>query len=443
VTTQLPERLRDLADEAPGPLSASGLWQEGRRRHRRRIITATAVVGAVVAITAGAGYGDWRSRQPDPAAPPATDSGPMAIPDRFYDPSPWLPSSGSPGRLVAIMDDVPQHHVIGGPTEGLVGVAAGSQRYTFVALPGRVEGTSAYLAPDGRHLAYVIGGTVAKERHDDAGGVAVLDLISGEVDRYPIRSQHGLNMVGARWTSPGGLLVQVTRERDAPPHANYGSVAAGGAYRLDVGAQRLVRLPVRIIGYDDEQVAMPTGAAMVSEKRVDLLDPETGRSIRHFRLTKSIGASTALDVSSMRIAGLRRGGSPELVLTGHVVDGVGVLHTVPGGVRFSEVLTWLDRRHVLTDRDLFFTRQNAPAATRQRLVSLDVRTGHEETLSVFPAGDLQVAREALEHPRFTRGIAPPRPWNLRVLAFTVVSLLGLIVFIGWATQDSWRPRVRR
>src|SRR5690242_19712863 len=150
MTTQLPERLRDLAEEAPDALTAGDLWRSGRRRHRRRLVTAGAVVGAVVALTVGAGYGDWHSTRPEPTAPPATRSGPMQIPDRLFNPSPWTPATRTPGRLVALLGATRDHFPFGSDRNALVGVAAGSQTYRFLDHPGRSpDATDAYLSPDG------------------------------------------------------------------------------------------------------------------------------------------------------------------------------------------------------------------------------------------------------------------------------------------------------
>ncbi|HEX3931538.1 MAG TPA: sigma factor-like helix-turn-helix DNA-binding protein [Nocardioides sp.] len=39
MTRQLAERLRELAEDAPGTISSDGPWREGRRRQRRRLAT--------------------------------------------------------------------------------------------------------------------------------------------------------------------------------------------------------------------------------------------------------------------------------------------------------------------------------------------------------------------------------------------------------------------
>jgi hypothetical protein len=54
MTTQPSERLRKLADRAPGPLSPAGLWQEGRRGHRSRVVTVACAAAGAEVTDAGA-----------------------------------------------------------------------------------------------------------------------------------------------------------------------------------------------------------------------------------------------------------------------------------------------------------------------------------------------------------------------------------------------------
>ena len=105
MTTQLPERLRALADDAPTALSAGNLWRVGTRRHRRRVADlADRWPAAWWWPRPSLGLGDWRSRRPRARRATATNGGSMAIPERFFHPSPWLSSdveSRTAGRAVS------------------------------------------------------------------------------------------------------------------------------------------------------------------------------------------------------------------------------------------------------------------------------------------------------------------------------------------------------
>ena len=219
MTTQLPERLRALADEAPGALSAADPWQVGRRRQRTRVATSLALAGALVLAVVLVGFGDRQSRRPDPAAPPATNAGPMAIPDRFFTPSPWLPSTSQPGP--SGRDVIPRGEPA--PVSSVARRTASSawppdrRPTTSSTCLDRLPGSQVLLAPDGLHLAYMDGGTVSEARDSYApGGVAVLDLDSGHVDTFLIDTQHGINNAGLVWADALDALLPGAARRRRP-----------------------------------------------------------------------------------------------------------------------------------------------------------------------------------------------------------------------------------
>jgi hypothetical protein len=424
VTTQLPERLRDLADEAPGPLSASGLWQEGRRRHRRRIMTAATVVGAIVAITAGAGYGDWRSRQPDPAAPPATYSGPMAIPDRFYEPSPWLPSTSTPGRLVAIMPDVEQHHVIGGPSPGVVGIAAGSQRYSFLDLPDldRVFGNSVALAPDGLHIAYVYDGPVpdSPTKESNAYGVAVLDLTTGKLSRHAVSAPYGINNVAFRWATRSRLMVSVSARHDAP-NGHLAGIYRGPDLNCDIADDACRASPRGVWAWDDDTVNGGSGYAhLEGAHQVVVDDPATGARQASFHVDRVLYYGGALTADRTRLTGLVRNGRV-------------ALHHIPGTRRYFDVVGMRDPRHVLAVHNWKWD--------GAELRSVDVVTGRTATVSRFKV-PTEIAGDAVASGDVVASVPPPRPWNKRALVLTVLATLVTLAAMVWLDSRR-RRRVRR
>jgi hypothetical protein len=441
VTTQLPERLRELADDAPPTLHERDLWAEGNRRRRRQTVTSLAVAGCLVLVSAVVGLGDWASRRPDPAAPPATNRGQMAIPDRFFTPSPWLGSTRSPGRLVAVISDVTQQHFPWGSSDwGVVGVAAGSQRYSFLDLPGRASERNVALSPDGLHLAYVIRGDTSEARHEAAGGVAILDLQTGGVQTYGIKSQHGLNMADLTWPDPSTLLIQVTREFDAPPGAHYGSAFRGAAFRAQVGQPRLVRLPVANIGYSSDRVSVRRGAAYLDTGRsVEIVDPDTGRPSQRISLSSGLNDSAALNENHSEIAGLQgRGGSPAPLMVGHVVGGHAELTPLLGEkTDWFSVIGWADARHVVATQVV-----HVGFGDPLRLMSVDVRSRRARLLSIT-SSDVQLSRDAVVDPLVVPAIAPPHPWSPRSVALWTLVALGLLGFWGYVGYRDWRQRGRR
>ncbi len=422
MTTQLPERLRALAEEAPESLSGPALWQAGRRRHRMRVVTAMAVTGGLVLALAALGFGDWQSRRPDPAAPPATQSGPMSIPDRFFTPSPWLPSTSKPGRLVAVIELVTRQHLPSGSDDSsVVGVAAGSQRYTFLDLPGRTASSDVSLAPDGLHLAYVIDGTTSEDREPYAGGgLAVLDLLTGHLETADIPSEHGLNIADVRWAGTSTALLQVTRVYDGVGHHQ---IARATAFGWTLGDPAPVRLGDSI-GYGSDAINVPGAAAYLFGPRTAVtVDPVTGEVIERIRLSQGLHEGTALSSDRRRIAGVRGPGSPGPLVAGEAGRHA-EMHRVPGRRHYLGVLSWPDPQHVVAVR----VRQGERRRHRLlpgRDVSLDVvdvDTGRGQPLSYLANGWTQFAADAVQHPTTVAAIAPPHPWNRRVELWTLLSL---------------------
>ena len=429
--TDLQTRLRDLADEAPRGLDARALWASGRRRHRVRLVAASGLALALLALVGVTGYGDWRSRQPDPAAPPATDSGPMLIPDRFFEPSPWLPTTSKPGRLVGLYRHVERARLFRPATKGVVGIAAGSQRYSFLDLPGAAPDPGVSLAPDGTHLAYDMVGPSTGSQEEPTGGVAVLDLRSGAVERFPIATEHGVHEVSYAWLSPTRLLVAALYAHDAPPGASYGSVVKETDLLVDVvsgTAEPGPRAPgdmpgdVVVHGSRSPTFVAPGGRRLVS------LDPATGRVVRRLHLPVQV-FSAAVRGSSTAIVDESR--QPR-VQVGTAKGGLVTFHRVPrDGPYYGPLLAWLDDKHVLAER---------PGLRGRSLVSLDVRTGKHRVLAASRGSLPVLAEDALREHRFVPAVAPARPWNRTAVA---VWSLVVAVLVGFCALTALQMRPRR
>lgn len=430
MTTQLPERLRDLADDAPAALTAGRLWQAGRQRHRRRVAVTLALAGCLVLSTALLGLGDWRSRQPEPAVPPPT--GPMAVPDRLVNPNPWTPTTRAPGRLVAVFTATRDHFPFGSEQNAVVGVTAGSQAYHFLDLPGRApDATDVSLAPDGRHLAYWISGR--PPRGADLGdqatvGVATLDLLTGVVRRHDLHSPHGLGAQSLTWTDDRTVAVSVMEFNSPAGNSTAGDVPVR-LVRVDSSGVRQTSLTDPL----DQTISIQGGFGLLTSSRTLHLAGANGGHVRRVRTSFGL-VHAAYDAATARLAGVlaqpHGGPTAAHLVVGTVNGGHASLARVPGGHRYVDVLAWVDRQHVVAVR-------LTHAGTAYDVV--DVSTGGRRQLTSKPWYAVQIAADALRSARTVPGIAPPSPWNPQWVALGV---LGALVLAGGAGLATRRSRVR-
>ena len=199
----LQQMLRDLADEAPAPAVAPGLFDRVRRTRRQRWLAAAAVV--VVLVSSGYGVSVVDLHRSHVAA------GPDGLPGTVVDPPRWTKElAGSPNGPASV--------VFWGPA--VAGPAFGDFRQTGMAVVGLSRDTyrvvypsqpSLALSPDGR--------TLLLPYTRDNGGVThwrvdALDLTTG-ASRTVVT-----DFVPVRWSTDGThvLLVQPTRwfTPDAP-----------------------------------------------------------------------------------------------------------------------------------------------------------------------------------------------------------------------------------
>ncbi len=101
MATDLRDRLHDLADRTPRTPPPPDLWSRGVRRRRASQVGTSVLLAALVLIL-GVGAWSWRTSRQD--VTPAAPRGAPHLPDRFFTPSPWLPSfDGPPGDLVTVV----------------------------------------------------------------------------------------------------------------------------------------------------------------------------------------------------------------------------------------------------------------------------------------------------------------------------------------------------
>lgn len=450
--TQLPERLRALAEEAPLALSAEDLWETGRRRHRGRVLTALATAAVVVTTVAVAGFGSWHAQQPDPTAPEPTITGPIAVPSRFFHPSPWLPGTSSPGRLVALLGTERGHFPFGSDLNALVGVAAGSQTYRFLDLPGQSDASDVALSPNGRHIAYWISGTppgAASPGDRSTVGVANLDVTTGKIQRRVLPSQHGLLPVMLTWTENNKLAVATGHLTSAEP-TSYSSRTAvyvvvwkpggvGDIPPLDGSEPPVLFSRVPHSGVLPIPVASTRGYAAMVDHRV-LRTYDANDQVRQTVQLSGPVQTVAYDARARRVAGTngnpdQDGSSSGALMVGDVVKGHAELTAVPGG-RYLYALGWADADHVVTE-------QLTP--TGELFWVVDVHTGARTALtgSGYQATGSRwfgvvLAADALRAPTTVAAVEPPRPWNPRWVAGGSLAVLLLVGAAG--SLLLWRRR---
>ena len=431
MTTQLTDRLRDLAEEAPGPLAAGPMWRDGRRRHRRRVAGAVVVIGCLVAATVGVGIGSGRRVQPAPAAPPATGTGTMAIPAQLYNPSPWVSTTRAPGRLVALTSRSRDHFPWGSDRSVPVGVAAGSQTYRFLDLPGQApDATDVELSPDGLHIAYWIAPAAGSPPTNPGGlaGFAILDVVTGKVETYEVRTRFGLAVQSLTWVDSDTLALVAghfnsVRAMDfSGRDRTYFFTVGNPAGYVSLAPADVRAIPVTTWPAQGCAPTCPgTYAAMLGGGHLMHVESSDGDPSSHHDIRLSDPVLTAAyDPRRNIVAGTRGredgdGPLPAPLMYGRVVGDRVRLHDVPGARRYEQVFTWVDATHVTTSR-----------LTRDGVVYdvVDVRTGARTQLSTKPWYAFAIARDALAHPTTVRGIPPATPWNPRL---TVLGGLLLVV----------------
>lgn len=448
---ELTERLRRLAEEAPGPAGGIGpagdLWARGRRRQRVRALSAVASA-VLLLVLAGVGGGAlWsRTAQPAPAGPPGTG---MRLPDHLYTPGAWLAGADRPvGPLLA---------VVGGPRRswlhsgsGLAGVSARTGAYRFLDLPGRAEETPA-LSPSGRWLAY----WVLDERFLDrsvssmqsCAGLAVYDTVSGATTPYEIVKPLGVSPHGLVWAGDtlwfDYSVIDEVRE-DGGSSSGGGSFAwtfsaagpAIGEPKPFTGSDRIARSPSGVAPEGFTVGAAGGGYWVVANDRVS----------RSFFLDASVQPSPTVSPDGRTVAGIAL---PDPSVQDDVARSILVgtlrpldetdrgdrvhLRAVPG-VSVHQLLGWRDATKVVA---LTYAK-----AQGTRVDSIDISTGAVEPLTVYAGSNWApgtiVAADAWSAP-VVPAKEPRWPIDPRPVAAALV-LLAAAVVLGSVRRRRSRER---
>ena len=453
MSTDLSERLAALADRATSTRSSAAglgvppaeLWRRGRRRQVRRALAATVAVAAVSAIAGIGGATAWQ--RVETVGPVTSPDDTMRLPDRLYNPGPWLEGTdeaGPIGPLVAVIGA--DRRSWRSRSNGLVGVSGTTGEYRFLDLPdvailnGEFPSAPA-LSPDGTMLAYWTTGSSADDplipmRGDrPVAGVAVYDTVTGEVHRKAVVSDHGLAPQGIAWSGDTVWANYFTFNEGGVEPGGYGSTF-GGELTWSPATEEWATQT------DFARSLIADGAAIGTESFVTAASRGKGYvevgprgEVRRFRLDAKLAVPPYLSPSGKRVAGMglpEDGDSQGQLLVAELprsgTDGPVTTRQVPG-VRGGAVLGWRDDTHVVV----------RSSAEDSHYVTVDVATGATEPLVTPPAvnwtGGTTVAADAWSGP-VTDAPEPDWPMDPRTRALR----LGLGVAAACVVLVLWRRR---
>ncbi|ANH39973.1 hypothetical protein I601_3567 [Nocardioides dokdonensis FR1436] len=438
----LHDRLVDLAQDAPPALPDPALWDVARGYHRRRRVGTLVAVSATVLVLGLVGGLGWLRTDGDirPAAPGTAP----ALPTQIWEPSPWLPGTddeGPLGQLAALV--TAERRGWTGSDLGVAGISATTGEYRFLDLPDLDDGGvgEVELAPDGRRVAYWYVGETRQTPQEDSPvvGVAVYDATTGEVERMPVGTDHGLM---------AGELTWADDERLAFDYGQYWTGSDGPTRRQGVGKMAGLWLwtpadgtepqLLGATGLSDSVDASSGTGVLVLDRSSDraVLDLDSAEPARSFLQPGSMGTSyTAIDPTGTRIAWPRGRRNPNDLHVGEVREGETVESTaVEGTERTYDAVAWIDADHVAAVR-----RDRGAATSGFALHAVDVRSGEQEELVRFPGWGYsdQLATHLLATPTVERP-HPPNPWDPRIPA----TFAGLVLLFGAMLLLDWRRRVR-
>ena len=435
----LHERLGDLAGSAPVPPPDPDLWDRARRYHRRRRVGTAAVAAAcVLAVVALVGLDSW---QRNPSVEPAAPGTDPALPARFWEPSPWLPGNdGEPtGPLAALMETQRNSFLSSG--DGVVGVSATTGEYRFLDLPDDAHevGAGHALSPDGTKVAYWLTGETSGTPQTSGGqslpvvGIGVWDAETGEVTRHERETEHGLAPYDLLWADPTRLVVRWGQWRvgdDAPARDQGGSFDRVG---LRVGQFGDPRGPVASGVDDDLDSTNGRGRLLFSGSDRPVLDLVTGE-----RTDPQIKSRPVL----LHISALSADGTAVAYPRGNRNPGRLVVATESGisdplvDEKVWAAVGWTD-----DDTVAFVTRDTDLDPIPAIIETISLSTGDRAELIVAGTfqprpGNLATDLLAVE----PRELAEPAsPWNPRVVAGLVGSVVLVALMWLWGWRRSARP----
>jgi hypothetical protein len=381
------------------------------------------IAAAVVVLLAVIATGSWSMSRPE-LAPAGVPEGGTGLPDRFFTPSPRQASAADHpiGPLVAVLgaerdDDL---------GVGVAGVSGVTGEYRFLDLDGwtPIEPEVA-LSYGGDRLAY----WYADDESDPGAlaGLAVYDTVTGDTDRFPIESDHGVQAEGVTWVGErlwfGYLPYRDDRHQTTSDRFQvvWNPATTEHETRMNEPGPGLV---------DDAG-----GGGILAEtvgRRIDYWSTRTMALDSRHRLDRAATGPVLTSPDNTRFAVLAdvdgtaaASGEPAPVLLVTDLTASRMATTEIPGVRTNAVVGWRDDEHVVV--------LDGEESTYS---SVDVRTGESERVAVTTAARwdpvLQVAGTAWDWKTY-HASPPPDPVDRRLVGGAVVAvlLLGALALVLW------------
>ena len=402
MSSDLRDRLADLAEQTAPAASPTDLWDRGVRR-RRLAHAGSAALVAVLVLLLGAGGLAWNSeRRVEPAAP----HGRATLPDRFYAPSPWLKTfDGAPGPLVAIIPA--EHSSLLRSHEGVVGVTAEGNTYGFLDLPSSAIARSDMtgglaLSPGGTRVAFwVTGSTSGAPNTDMEAGVTVVglgtyDTVTGKTRVHPVPSAHGIQPSLLIWTDDSTLVFGYGRILDDGSGGGSRSRYAGTAV-WDADEARPVMLPPATVPpYPDAGSSdAARGVLLTPGPGSDWLtvDPRVPDSVRRFPLEGS-ACGPVLSGDLRRVAGVESESQGDygwlsvarIPATASPSAASGRFRQSPAGRQWWSTVAWTPDGRVVALRRLPDVGPTTTGEVMAELDRVDPRTGSYTKLASVERG---------------------------------------------------------
>ncbi|WP_107767333.1 hypothetical protein [Nocardioides terrigena] len=443
MTVHVKEPLERLSQEAPRQLGApADLWRRGRRRQVRHWL---AGAGALVVLAGLGGVAAGPVLAPDGVDVASTAATELRLPDVFRQPGEWEPAfDGPPGPLVAVGSGV--RGGLLNPRNAWWAVSGTTGESRFLDLPDAVVDSEAEptLSEDGRLLAYWYTGATIDEPIvqgdlDPAVGVAVLDLVTGDVQRWDAESPYGLMTSGLVWA--GDVLWWVG-----------GDFATGGT-EDERGGMSSARLVVRTwdptsderrtregVGVSMHASGSAPGGALVPGRdgslRLLVADEVVGRIWLDQDLLFQDSTTPALSPSGLLAGVLHEDPSvyddaPHPVLAGEVDADTGAVRTSPvGGALARSVLGWRGPTEVVVD-------EIATSDGTQRVIAqvVDIGSGDlVETLAEFDGNVPDSFASRVWSADVVEAPDPPFAPDHRLVGLALAGAVLLLVRAGLAVR---------
>ncbi|NYJ01219.1 hypothetical protein HNR19_001917 [Nocardioides thalensis] len=393
------------------------------------------IAGATVALVAALGIGWWQ-QSPGPVAPASAEAE-LRLPDRFYEPSGWLPGteeSGPIGPLVAVIGA--ERSSWTGGDYGVVGVSGETGDYRFLDLPVDALTNSSLpdvaLSPDGRYLAFWTA-TASSSSDVFVEGVAVYDTVTGETDRRDFDAPWGMSPEGMIWT---GHTLWVDAYRFADKTRTLSRGGDPWQWAPTAGWKEAPFAPdfYEASAYGDDILMSVQGrTARLSLDGAEPVRIRMDLPAEHAALGP--GGQIAGDLDTDGPSRTDSGAGAPLVVGTIARDGTVDLTRVPEA-RAHQVVAWRDERTVVVRR---FTDRSASSVP---FLAVDVRTG-ESTVLVDNQSQTDwliqplVAADAWAAPTYDAP-EPPSQWDPRLVLGGGVA----VVLAGGIAVLRWRRRVR-